>query len=242
VKEYGWQACKTDLWDVRDLWRALEEFGAFTCVHHSKFIGNADFQIPPHPIERLAEIYSRWGSSEAHGRRSVLHALKRGWRLALVGGSDSFLGRPGYGPYGVNDGLGLAGVFAETLSWKAIYDAMWRRRCYATTGKHILLWFELEGQMMGSELDGFRGTRHFAVRAAGTSEIAKLELVRNGDTVVTLLPDSLTCDETVDDAEPLESVLLKPVREADAPFCFYYLRVTQCDGNMAWSSPIWMTA
>ena len=67
------------------------------------------------------------------------------------------------------------------------------------------------------------------------------ELVRNGEPIITLLPDSLTCDLTVDDAEALEDVLLKPVRREDSPFCFYYLRLTQRDGNMAWSSPIWVT-
>ena len=241
VRDYDWEACKSDLWNVRDLWRALQDYRAFTCIHHSKFIGDADFDIQPHPLERLAEIYSRWGSSEAHGRRSVLYALKRGWRLGFIGGSDSYLGRPGYGPYGVNDGLGLAGVFAERLSWKAVYDAMYDRRCYATTGKHILLWFELDGQMMGRELNGFAGARRVAMRAAGTSEITKLELIRNGDPIVACSPDSLTFDETLDDTEALDKLFLNPVRREDAPFCFYYVRLTQCDGNMAWSSPIWVT-
>lgn len=240
--DYDWKACQSDLWEIENLWKALEDYRALTCIHHSKFIGNADFAVQPHPMERLAEIYSRWGSSETGGQRSVLRALKRGWRLGFIGGSDSFLGRPGYGPYGVNDGLGLAGVFAETLSWKAVYDAMYRRRCYATTGQHILLWFELEGRMMGSELADFGGPRRFTLRAAGTSQIAGLELVRNGDPIVTLRPDSLTCDMTLDDAEPLDNVLLRPTREGDAPFCFYYVRLTQHDGNMAWSSPIWVTA
>ena len=41
------------------------------------------------------------------------------------------------------------------------------------------------------------------------------------------------------DEHPLELILLRPADQP--PFCFYYLRITQNDGEMAWVSPVWLT-
>jgi hypothetical protein len=46
-------------------------------------------------------------------------------------------------------------------------------------------------------------------------------------------------DFAYDDMDPLESVAID-AKDKKPPFVYYYLRVTQTDGNMAWSSPIWV--
>jgi len=41
------------------------------------------------------------------------------------------------------------------------------------------------------------------------------------------------------DTDPLEDLALTPVDEGPR-FVFYYLRVLQSDGEMAWVSPVWI--
>lgn len=34
--------------------------------------------------------------------------------------------------------------------------------------------------------------------------------------------------------------MMPPAKYCDRPFCFYYVRVVQADGQAAWASPIWI--
>ena len=69
------------------------------------------------------------------------------------------------------------------------------------------------------------------VSVTGTAEIATVDIVRNNADVHTVTPKS-------------ESVsfeyLDKTADECGAPEVYYYVRVTQSDGEMAWSSPVWI--
>ena len=49
---------------------------------------------------------------------------------------------------------GLVAVYAPELTREAIWDALWHRRCYATTGKRIILEFSVDGEPMGSLIRG----------------------------------------------------------------------------------------
>ena len=66
---------------------------------------------------------------------------------------------------------GLVAVHAKERTREAIWQAMFHRQVYGTSGDRILLWFDLvnageEHRPMGSQLD-FDGTPKFRVRAAG---------------------------------------------------------------------------
>jgi hypothetical protein len=242
VEEYAWPRCLA-VKDASELFRRLDAGGsdAFTCIHHPRFLMPGDYSQPQHPRDRLAEVYSRWGLSELPGPHSILHALQRGYRYGLIGGTDNHLSQPGNGPFGVNEGASIAGVFSRKFSWEAIYEALYNRHCYATTGTPILVYFSLDNMLMGSELDHYQGIREFVIRIAGTFELGKIELIRNGEPIVTFKPQTLVFDKIVMDSEPLENIVLEPTFKGMKPFCFYYTRVTQNDGEMAWSSPIWLT-
>ncbi|UCH30500.1 MAG: DUF3604 domain-containing protein [Myxococcales bacterium] len=69
---------------------------------------------------------------------------------------------------------GLVAVHAEERTRDAIWQALYDREVYGTSGDRILLWFDLinageERVPMGSQLD-FEGTPKFRVRAAGAFE------------------------------------------------------------------------
>ena len=55
----------------------------------------------------------------------------------------------------------------------------------------------------------------------------------------TLYPKQPNLEFTFDDAEPIAQIALPSGSELP-PFVYYYLRIKQEDGHIAWSSPIWI--
>ena len=47
---------------------------------------------------------------------------------------------------------GLTAVITDEVTRQGVLDALARRRCYATSGARIGLWFEVEGVLMGDEV------------------------------------------------------------------------------------------
>jgi hypothetical protein len=123
-------------------------------------------------------------------------------------------------------------VWAERLDRGALFEAFKQRRCYATTGQRLLLDFRVNGAWMGAQAapDG-TGRYEFASELLGTAEIDLVELMVNGSVARTYAPRRQHV--TLTDVVPLDGRPASPV-----PCC--YLRVSQRDGNRAWSSPIWL--
>ncbi|MBD3291793.1 MAG: DUF3604 domain-containing protein [Armatimonadia bacterium] len=221
------------------LWAALEGIEALTVPHHPCYIWPEDWEKQAPEFERCVEVYSRWGTNEVGGECSVQNALSRGHRLGLMAASDNQLAQPGNGPFHMNKGRGLTGVLAPELTRRAVWEAIWARRCYATSGEQMLVYFALGDAPMGSELPVQDGQREFTARAAGTRKLTSVELLRNNEVVARVEPDAMTFDGVLTDDAPIEDVLVD-AKFGAGPFCWYYLRVTQEDGHMAWASPIWM--
>jgi hypothetical protein len=166
-------------------------------------------------------------------------ALRRGYRLGMIASSDNHVGMPGrsyphdrqiHTPFPG----GLAAVWAPELTREAIFDAVRARRCYGTTGARIILEFSVDGEPMGGELqvDDARAPRKIRVHARGTDVITRLEILRNGQVVHTALPEPRQAED-----------ILSLEWQDDAAIqgtAFYYVRLQQADGEMAWSSPIWV--
>ena len=89
-------------------------------------------------LETAVEVHSAWGTFEW----IVRDALEMGHRVGIVANSDGHKGRPGacypgasfFGSYG-----GLTCFIAERLDRDAIFEALRRRRHYATTGNRGIL-------------------------------------------------------------------------------------------------------
>jgi len=106
---------------------------------------------------------------------------------------------------------------------------MWVRRTYATTGARIVLEFSVGSAPMGSVIKEWPGgAASFHARIEGTTDIARAEVVRNGVVVETRRGRGRSLEfEWARDAQPGMGQ-------------HFHLRVTQVDGHMAWSSPIWL--
>ena len=138
------------------------------------------------------EIYSAWGEFEWLLRE----VIERGYAVGFVAGSDDHKGRPGSsypgaGTFGVHGGLTC--VWAEALTREAIWEALWARRCYATTGERIYLRVEADGRPMGSHVTVTRPPS-FEIEAVGTGEIERLELYRDLERIA-IFPESMPRDE-----------------------------------------------
>jgi hypothetical protein len=217
--------------------------------HHVKTW--TDWQYYDPTLEPVMEVYSCWGQSENPSLErwdkgmtpgaGAWEALRRGYRLGMIASSDNHVGMPGrsyphdrqvHTPFPG----GLAAVWAPQLTREAIFDAIRARHCYGTTGARIFLQFLINDHEMGTEiqLPDKNAPRTIQVYARGTDSIVCIEILRNGIVVHTHTPSPTKSADTISldwkDASPLETP------------AYYYVRLQQSDGEMAWSSPVWTEA
>lgn len=223
------------------LWGLLEPFEAMTIAHH---VGGGpvptDWSIAPGPKERLVEICSIHGVSEHYGCDKCIYrpvkgsfvrdALEQGYRLGIIGGGDTHDGHPGQQSVGAVT-TGIMGVYSAELTRDAVWDALQRRHVYATTGPKIILNFQVAQSPMGSETEWDRSDGGVPVtfRVVGCAPIQLIEVIRNGETVLQHQGNGVFAQFAAEDPEPPPGT------------SWYYLRVVQEDGNLAWSSPVWVT-
>ncbi len=236
-----------------ELWAALEADGVpfLTVPHHPSAASHPLTWERFHPVhDRLVEVYSVWGSSEYYGDfprgvsdryryLGVREALARGLRFGLIASADGHDGHPGdaQSPLVKHHhqfhfcGSGRVAVLAETLTRAAVFEALYCRRCYATTGPPIVLDVSLNGAPMGSELPAEETARGRRLRVAvrGTNGIREIRITRNGRVVETIachgaFEEEREWEDRTDPSEPAS----------------YYVRVVQVDRESAWSSPIWV--
>jgi hypothetical protein len=125
-----------------------------------------------------------------------------------------------------------------------VYDALWQRRCYATTGARIVLDTRVGGLGMGQRRavgagDALLQHRDIEVFAAGTAGIRQIDIIRNGQVIHSFQSKVDTVSLTWVDRAPLPAVAMSDAR--GRRFVFYYVRLEQEDGHRAWGSPIWLT-
>ena len=171
---------------------------------------------------------------------SVQDAWRMGWRLGVIGGSD------GHNLF-ADRIQGLTGVYATELTRPAIFEAIRKRRCYATTGEPIQLDFRVNGNLMGSEIEASDGPV-IEGTVEGTAKLISVEVVKfDGEKYVTAYRAQMD--------GPKSKVYWKdPDFRAAA---FYYLRVAQevapglaarygklavnpFPSEMAWTPPVWV--
>jgi hypothetical protein len=138
-------------------------------------------------------------------------------------------------------------VWAKENTREAVWDGMWNRRTVATTGARILVEFHLNRFKIGSIIDlekhsELESERKITATVYGTEKIQSVEIVRNNEDRKRFEPDALDCEISWTDHESLDKIDLPPNRFSDRPFTFYYLRIIQEDGEMAWVSPIWIVS
>ncbi|MBA7591696.1 hypothetical protein ES708_33857 [subsurface metagenome] len=233
----------------QNLWKILRDknINALTIPHHTAsgwHTLGSDLENHDPEFQPVIEIYSMHGNSEYSGNPRPLikennqgyvqNALEKGYRMGFVAGSDSHtlhLNVPNVPmslPYlTLLFRGGITAIMAEELTRESLFDAIKKRRVYATTGERILIDFKINEHMMGEEIV-FEGKVKVFGSIAGTDKLAKVELIKNNKVIYQVKPKREEIEFSFED-----------VIQKDKAY-FYYLRVTQNDSEMAWSSPIWI--
>ncbi len=202
-------------------------------VHHGRF--PSEFQ-PSVPC--FHELYSMWGNYE----KLTYDILNRGIIIGVTGGGDNHEARGGFScedPAGQGT---TSHTFAPGLKWKTgltaalmsrlgrqeLVRALRERQTYATTSPRILVDFSVSGASMGGECRVERDAPTITGAIHGVSRVARVEIIRDGQTVQSIEGDS-------------QDMRVKWSDSAVAPGRHWYLlKVIQTDREMAWTSPIWV--
>ncbi len=205
------------------LWSVLPRGRAITIPHHVKFGGRTDWSFHDPQMQPLVEIFSQWGVGEDGGPWCVQQALERGYRFGFIASSDNHAGEPG------TPTSGIAAVVAPELTREAIFTGLASRQCYATTGVRILLNVTVNGHGMGEEFSlPADEPRKVEVKVAGTGDLAEVHVLKCNRDIRVFEP-----------GEPGAKMRFEDEARLEGP-TWYYVRVVQTDGAMAWSSPIWV--
>ena len=152
-------------------------------------------------------------------------ALDKGWHLAPTNNQDNHKGKWG----NANDARDV--VLAETFTEEGIYDAIRNYRVYSTEDKNLELTYMVNDLPMGTIIETVPEKLSFEVTVMDpddTDSIAKVELIVNSGKVA----------YTWDDPDELATGILSA--ELTPDYSYYYVRVTQADGDLVVTAPVWV--
>jgi len=225
--------------DTKLLYAYLRHFGGICSVHTSATNMGTDWRDNDPQVEPVVEIYQglRHNYEHSGAPRSatpetqiggyqpagfVWNAWARGHRLGVQSSSDH-----------VSTHMSYAVAIAEAASREALLDAFRRRHTYGATD-NIVLDVRAGDHLMGDEFTSSEPVR-LRVRAIGTGPIRRIVVIKNNGYVYETAPRAREVDFTWQDVNtPAEP------RQAPSSLHYYYVRLEQEDGQLAWSSPIWV--
>ena len=152
-------------------------------------------------------------------------ALDKGWHLSPTNNQDNHKGKWG----NANDARDV--ILTEDFSEDGLYDAIRNHSLYATEDKNLEIGYTVNGMQMGSSITEVPESLDFNVIVSDpdtSDSIAKVEVIANSGRVA----------HVWNSAEELASGSMTVTLSPD--YSYYYIRVTQGDGNIAVTSPIWV--
>lgn len=145
------------------------------------------------------------------------NAYKFGYRLGTTASSD-------HGSTHISYSM----IFTPSNDRQAILDSMRRRQTYGGTD-NLIVEFWANGKFQGSEFEA-KDKVELKLKAVGTSRIKQIQFIRNNAPLRTETPGKEQVDLAFVDTLPQPGLN------------WYYARITQEDGEIAWSSPVWVIA
>lgn len=149
------------------------------------------------------------------------NGLAKGYKLGVESSSDHVSTHSSY-----------TMIYTPSTNRGDIVDSMRKRHTYGATDNIVLDFRVRDPQgrewMMGDAFEtAAMPVMHLKV--LGTSDIASIEIIKDGRFIYKTEPDTTTAELDYSDTT------------AVAGQSWYYVRVIQKDRNMAWSSPVWIT-
>jgi len=225
--------------DTKMLYRYLRELGGICASHTSATSMGTDWRDHDPQVEPIVEIYQgnrmnyeypdcpRAGYDPKSGKFPpqiggwqpsgyINNALAKGYRLGFQASSDHW-----------STHISFFVALAERRDREAILDAARKRHCYAATD-NIILDVRSGTHIMGDEWETMQPPI-FQIYVRGTAAIKQVDVIRDSQVVATL-------DGGKSEEQRLTWTDPKPERNLH----YYYFRVMQTDGELAWSSPMWV--
>ncbi len=220
--------------DTQMLYRYLRQFDGICAIHTSATDMGTDWRDNHPTLEPVVEIYqgcrqnyeylgaprSATKAEESIGGWQpagfVWEAFKKGIKLGYQASSDHISTHISYGI-----------AFVERRSRSDLLEAFKRRHVYAATD-NILLVVTCSNRMMGDEFT-VREPPKLDIYVVGTAPIARLHIIKDFKHVYTTEPKRREVKLSWQD---------NAVEKGKVSW--YYVRVEQEDGQLAWSSPMWI--
>ncbi len=153
------------------------------------------------------------------------NALAKGWHVAPTNNQDNHKGK--WGDANTCRDVILTDDFTEA----GLYKAMSERRVYATEDQNLRIYYYLNGELMGSIIDTAEKEVETVNIKASISDpdgesLGKIEVIgENGLSLKTIEAAGATYEVNV---------------TLDNTNAYYYLKVTQADGDIAVTAPVWV--
>lgn len=152
-------------------------------------------------------------------------ALDKGWHVAPTNNQDNHKGRWG----NANEARDV--ILTEDFTENGIYQAFRDLRVYSTEDKNLEIYYTLNGEKLGSTIKEIPSQLNLNVTVNdpdGSDKIQKVEVLVNSGKVIHTWSDSAQL------AKGELNVTLKP------EYSYYLIRVTQEDGDLAITAPVWV--
>ncbi|SHI79434.1 CehA/McbA family metallohydrolase [Pseudobutyrivibrio xylanivorans] len=151
-------------------------------------------------------------------------ALDKGWHVAPTNNQDNHKGKWG------DANTARTVMLADTNDENAIYDAMRNYRIYATEDNDLSVYYTLDNYIMGTilEKDAVGDTVQLKaeIKDPTDSKIGRVEVIVNGGQSIAM-ENVATNEKTV-------------TFEVPANYSYYYLKITEDDGDIAVTAPVWV--
>jgi hypothetical protein len=147
------------------------------------------------------------------------NALAKGYKLGVQASSDHW-----------STHISYACLLAENFTREGLLDAIRKRHTYGATDNIILDFRARSGKssyLMGDSFSADAAPQ-LTVHAIGTGAIKQIDVVKNQKFVYTARPGAKEASFDYTD------------QDFGAGDIYYYVRVMQEDGQIAWSSPVWV--
>lgn len=152
-------------------------------------------------------------------------ALDKGWHVAPTNNQDNHKGKWG----NANDARDV--ILTDNFTEEGLYEAIRNYRVYSTEDKNLEIYYTVNGLQLGSIIEEVPEKLNINVLVNdpdASDSISKVEIIVNSGKV------AYTWDDPAELATGNLSVTLDPT------FSYYYVRVTQGDGDLAVTAPVWV--
>lgn len=174
-------------------------------------------------VMQLLEVFDG-NDASSQGYDAYIRALDKGWHIAPTANPSGF-----EKDWGCGSSLRTV-VDAASLTEAGIFEALRSRRVYATEDSDLQILFSLDGAPMGSVIK---------LRKVGQTADLDLSLQDSTDAAIGLV-EVITEGGAVLDQRQLDSSYGQLRFSLPAEYPYYFLRITQPDGDRAVTAPIWI--